>query len=484
MNVVIIGLGYVGLPLAQEAVRVGLNVTGLDIRQATVDGLNAGRSHVDDLSDADVAAMVAGGFRATTDVAGVGAAAGRHRHLRAHPAERVRRPRPDRGQGRHRDRREAAQAGRAHRPRVDDLPGHHRRDRPPDAGEGERPDRRASTSTWRSPRSASTRATSSYGIRNTPKVVGGLTPACTDAAAAFYGTVCDTVVKAKSAREAEMAKLLENTYRHVNIALVNEMAIFCHELGVDLWDAIRCAATKPFGFQAFYPGPGVGGHCIPIDPNYLSYKVRAELKHPFRFVELAQEINSRMPGYVVDRAAELLNTDAKPLNGAKVLLLGVTYKKDIADQRESPARPIARKLLQRGAVLSYHDPFVDAWQVDGKDIRRAAVAGRAGRPDDPAPGALRVRPGPPSPRTPTCCSTPVARFPETRSTRCSLPGDDPPYPRGCRRRQGCTSSSARSCITRPTPGSSTARSRPCSTPATTSRTSPRTSESAQHPVRG
>jgi len=168
-----------------------------------------------------------------------------------------------------------------------------------------------------------------------------------------------------------MAKLLENTYRHVNIALVNEMAIFCHELGVDLWDAIRCAATKPFGFQAFYPGPGVGGHCIPIDPNYLSYKVRAELSYPFRFVELAQEINNRMPGYVVDRAAEILNGDAKPLNGARVLLLGVTYKKDIADQRESPARPIARKLLQRGAVLSYHDPFVASWQVDGKDIPRA-----------------------------------------------------------------------------------------------------------------
>ena len=150
------------------------------------------------------------------------------------------------------------------------------------------------------------------------------------------------------------------------------MAIFCHELGVDLWDAIRCAATKPFGFQPFYPGPGVGGHCIPIDPNYLSYKVRAELNYPFRFVELAQEINSRMPGYVVDRAAELLNTCAKPLNGAAVLLLGVTYKKDIADQRESPARPIARKLLQRGANLTYHDPHVDNWQVDGRDIPRAA----------------------------------------------------------------------------------------------------------------
>src|SRR5262249_53336971 len=133
-----------------------------------------------------------------------------------------------------------------------------------------------------------------YGIRNTPKVVGGLTPACTEAAARFYGIVCDTVVTAKSAREAEMAKLLENTYRHVTTALVNAMRTSCHELGVAPWAAIRCAASKPSGFQPFYPGPGVGGHCIPIDPNSLSYRVRTELSYPFRFVELAQEINSRM----------------------------------------------------------------------------------------------------------------------------------------------------------------------------------------------
>jgi UDP-N-acetyl-D-glucosamine dehydrogenase len=157
----------------------------------------------------------------------------------------------------------------------------------------------------------------------------------------------------------------------VNIALVNEMAIFCRELGVDLWDAIRCAATKPFGFQAFSPGPGVGGHCIPIDPNYLSYKVRT-LGYPFWFVELAQEINGRMPGYVTERAAELLNRNAQPLNGARVLLLGVTYKRDIADQRESPARPIARRLRARGAVVSYHDPHVPEWLVDDEAIARAA----------------------------------------------------------------------------------------------------------------
>jgi nucleotide sugar dehydrogenase len=209
-----------------------------------------------------------------------------------------------------------------------------------------------------------------FGLRNTPKVVGGVTQTCAEAAHGFYATICDQVVVAKSAREAEMAKLLENTYRHVNIALVNEMAIFCRELGVDLWDAIRCAATKPFGYQPFYPGPGVGGHCIPIDPNYLSYKVRT-LGYPFRFVELAQEINGRMPGYVTERAAELLNRNAQPVNGARILLLGVTYKRDIADERESPARPIARKLKARGADVRYHDPYVAQWQVDGADIGRA-----------------------------------------------------------------------------------------------------------------
>jgi UDP-N-acetyl-D-glucosamine dehydrogenase len=370
VDVVIVGLGYVGLPLAREAVRAGLRVTGLDVRAATVEALNGGRSHVDDLSDGDVAAMVAGGFRATTELAGCGVP---DVIIICVPTPLSESDGPDLAAVKA----AAESAGRllgrgglvvlesttypgttdeVVRPVLEKASGltagidFHLAFSPERIDPGNRV----------------------YGIRNTPKVVGGLTPGCTEAAARFYRVVCETVVRAKSAREAEMAKLLENTYRHVNIALVNEMAIFCHELGVDLWDAIRCAASKPFGFQPFYPGPGVGGHCIPIDPNYLSYKVRTELSYPFRFVELAQEINSRMPGYVVDRAAELLNTAAKPLNGARVLLLGVTYKKDIADQRESPARPIARKLLQRGAAVSYHDPFVHSWQVDGRDIARAA----------------------------------------------------------------------------------------------------------------
>jgi len=369
VNVAIIGLGYVGLPLAKEAVRAGLHVTGLDIKEATVDGLSAGRSHVDDLSDAEIAAMLAGGFRATTDAGDCGdpdvivicvptpLSASDGPDLTAVTAA-------------------AESAGALLR--QGSLVILESTTYPGTTDEVVRPMlEKASGLTAGigfhlafSPERIDP-GNEVYGVRNTPKVVGGVTPTCTEAAAGFYRHLCDTVVRAKSAREAEMAKLLENTYRHVNIALVNEMAIFCHELGVDLWDAIRCAATKPFGFQAFHPGPGVGGHCIPIDPNYLSYKVRAELNYPFRFVELAQEINSRMPGYVVDRAAELLNTHAKPLNGAQVLLLGVTYKKDIADQRESPARPIARKLLQRGAAVSYHDPFVERWEVDGRDIPRA-----------------------------------------------------------------------------------------------------------------
>jgi nucleotide sugar dehydrogenase len=371
VNVVIIGLGYVGLPLAQEAVRVGLSVTGLDVKQATVEALNAGRSHVDDLADADIAAMVAGGFHATTDI----------REISAPDVIVICVPTPlseSDGPDLTAVRSATESAAKILKPGA--LVVLESTTYPGTTDEVVRPllEKTAGLTAGIdfhlafSPERIDP-GNETYGIRNTPKVVGGITPACTAAAAAFYGQVCDTVVQAKTAREAEMAKLLENTYRHVNIALVNEMAIFSHELGVDLWDAIRCAATKPFGFQAFYPGPGVGGHCIPIDPNYLSYKVRAELKHPFRFVELAQEINSRMPGYVVDRAAELLNTHAKPLNGAKVLLLGVTYKKDIADQRESPARPIARRLLQRGAVLSYHDPYVESWRVDGRDIERAAA---------------------------------------------------------------------------------------------------------------
>jgi UDP-N-acetyl-D-glucosamine dehydrogenase len=368
-DVLVIGLGYVGLPLAAQASRAGFRVTGYDTSAAIAAGLNAGRSHVDDVSGEQVAAARARGFRATADEAGIGP---QDVIVICVPTPLSEADGPDLGAVR-----AAAQtAGRLLRPGT--LVSLESTTYPGTTDEVVRPllekvsglSAGIDFSLVFSPERIDP-GNPEYGLVNTPKIIGGVTPSCADAAAAFYGRICEQVVRAASAREAEMAKLLENTYRHVNIALVNEMAIFCRELGVDLHDAIRCAATKPFGFAPFYPGPGVGGHCIPIDPNYLSYKVRT-LGYPFRFVELAQEINGRMPGYVTERAAELLNRNALPVNGARVLLLGVTYKRDIADQRESPARPIARKLRARGAAVAYHDPYVPAWQVDGQDVPRAS----------------------------------------------------------------------------------------------------------------
>ena len=373
VNLLVIGLGYVGLPLAREAALKGLDVVGYDLDSEVVAGLNSGRSHVGDVSAADVAEMLANGFRAT-------AVESETVESEAGPPDTVvicvptplgAASAPDLAAVRA----ATEMAGRLLRPGM--LIVLESTTYPGTTDEVVRPLLEKASgltagvdfSLAFSPERIDP-GNPHFGIRNTPKVVGGQTSSCADAAERFYGLFCDQVVRARSAREAEMAKLLENTYRHVNIALVNEMAIFCHELGVDLWDAIRCAATKPFGFHAFFPGPGVGGHCIPIDPNYLSYKVRT-LGYPFRFVELAQEINSRMPVYVVDRAAELLNRNAKPLNGANVLLLGVTYKRDVADQRESPGRVIGRKLRARGAVLAYHDPYVGEWSLDGDAVRRA-----------------------------------------------------------------------------------------------------------------
>ncbi|KAB1146012.1 nucleotide sugar dehydrogenase [Streptomyces luteolifulvus] len=199
---------------------------------------------------------------------------------------------------------------------------------------------------------------------NTPKVIGGLTPACTESAAAFYGRLTDKVVRARGPREAETVQLLETNFRHVNIALVNEMAVLCHGLGVDLWDVIRCAETKPFGFQAFRPGPGVGGHGVPQD-------LTGHAGRTLRMVELAQQVNSQMPRYVIQRAATLLNEHGKSARGARVLLLGVTYKPDLADQQAAPAHEIAMRLMELGASVSYHDPHIPSWSVLDRPVPRA-----------------------------------------------------------------------------------------------------------------
>jgi nucleotide sugar dehydrogenase len=204
-----------------------------------------------------------------------------------------------------------------------------------------------------------------HGYGSTPKVIGGLTPACTESAAAFYGRLTEKVVRARGPREAETVQLLETNYRHVNIALVNEMAVLCHDLGVDIWDVIRCAETKPFGFQAFRPGPGVGGHAAPQDLSGAPGTARS-----LRMVELAQQLNDGMPRYVVQRAAALLNEHGKSARGAVVLLLGVTYKPDLGDPQGSPAQEIALRLMELGAAVTYHDPYVPVWSVHGRRVPR------------------------------------------------------------------------------------------------------------------
>lgn len=208
-----------------------------------------------------------------------------------------------------------------------------------------------------------------YKITNTPKIVGGSSAESTKRALAFYTQFIETVIETVGTREAETAKLLENTYRHVNIALMNEMAMFCHELGIDVWEVVRLASSKPYGFQAFYPGPGVGGHCIPVDPNYLSYEVKRRLGVPFRFIEMATDINTGMPNYVVGRIQDLLNDQSKALKGSRVLLLGVTYKPDIADLRESPALEVAELLLDKGADMVFHDPHATQFRVHGEMLQ-------------------------------------------------------------------------------------------------------------------
>ena len=361
-KLVVIGLGYVGLPLAQAAIQSGMSVQGLDVSSRVVEGLNSGRSHVDDLSDADIQTMINGGFTASADPAVLADA--------DVAVICVPTPLDDAGGPDLRAVRSAVSMVQAHLHDGQTVilesttyPGTTDEEvRPVLESTG----MKAGVDFYLafSPERIDP-GNPVYGIKNTPKVVGGVDPASTVKAAAFYRKFIDTVVEAKGAREAETAKLLENTYRHINIALVNEMARFCHELDIDLWDVIEAARTKPFGFQAFYPGPGVGGHCIPIDPNYLSYQVRAKLGYPFRFVELAQEINSTMPAYVAQRVQDVLNDESKAVRGSQVLLLGVTYKPNIADERESPARPVAEALLAMGAELKFHDPHVSLWHVAG-----------------------------------------------------------------------------------------------------------------------
>ncbi|CAL8977909.1 UDP-N-acetyl-D-glucosamine 6-dehydrogenase [Propionicimonas sp. T2.31MG-18] len=364
-HLVVMGQGYVGLPMALRAAEAGIRVTGFDTNRKVTAALGSAVSHIGDVTSDQLKEGLARGYNATSDPA----------CLRTADVVIVCVPTPlgpDGGP----DLRavEAAAdligenipAGALCILESTTYPGTTEEVFAPRVCR----DRLVVGDTVHiafSPERINPGQTE-YGVQNTPKVVGGLTPACTARAAAFYERFIDEVVSAKGAKEAEMAKLLENTFRHVNIALVNEMARFSRELGIDLWDAIDCAETKPFGFMAFRPGPGVGGHCIPVDPSYLSHRVRAVLGYSFRMVELAEEVNTAAPVYVAQRVADLLNERSLAVKGARVLLLGVTYKPDVADMRETPAAPLASRLLHQGAKLSYHDPLVASWHVDGRDL--------------------------------------------------------------------------------------------------------------------
>jgi UDP-N-acetyl-D-glucosamine dehydrogenase len=215
-----------------------------------------------------------------------------------------------------------------------------------------------------------------YTTRNIPKIVGGIGKVSTEAAALLYGSIVEKVIKISSTRVAEMVKLLENTFRAVNIGMANELALMCHKMDIDVWEVIDAAKTKPFGFMPFYPGPGLGGHCIPIDPYYLSWKARQN-GFECRFIELAGHVNSAMPDYVVERVADALNTARKSINGSRVHLLGVAYKRDVNDMRESPALDVIELLRKRGATLNYSDPYVPELRHGDHAMRRCILIVRS-----------------------------------------------------------------------------------------------------------
>ena len=361
----IVGLGYVGLPLAMELVRAGFRVLGFDISKRVVDGLNAGRSHIQDIpSDAVAKAVAAGKFSATADLSRLSEPDAIAIAVPT-PLSKTKDPDVSYVLSATESIKKTLRRGQLVILESTTYPGTTRELMLP-----------ALESTGLkvgedfflafSPERVDP-GNPKYNTRNTPKVVGGITPNCLQVTVALYEPAIERVVSVSSTEAAELVKILENTFRSVNIGLVNEMAIVCDKLGVDVWEVIDAAATKPFGFMKFTPGPGVGGHCIPLDPHYLAWKMRT-LNYRTRFIELAGEINAEMPEYWVARVADRLNDQGKAVRGSTVLVLGVAYKKDIDDIRESPALDVIRLLEQRGAVVKYHDPHVPKLHEDGVEL--------------------------------------------------------------------------------------------------------------------
>jgi UDP-N-acetyl-D-glucosamine dehydrogenase len=362
-RVAVLGLGYVGLPLAVAFAEAGFDVYGIDPDLRKVDTINAGKSHIPDISNEKIAQLVkAGKIIASADFA----------LLAKVDAVSICVPTPLRQTGdpdlsfilsATDDLAKFMHPGMVVVLESTTYPGTTREILLPKLGEEQGLVAGYNFFLAFSPERVDP-GRKDWTTYNTPKVIGGITLACTEIASAWYGQALETVVPVSSAEAAEMAKLLENTYRMINIGLVNEMAIICNRLGIDVWEVIDAAATKPFGFMKFTPGPGLGGHCIPIDPLYLSWKLKA-LNYSARFIELASEINTNMPRYVVSRIQDALNEIGKAVKGNSFLILGAAYKPDIDDLRESPALDVMGLLEQKGGTVFYHDPFIPKIDHDG-----------------------------------------------------------------------------------------------------------------------
>jgi UDP-N-acetyl-D-glucosamine dehydrogenase len=356
----VIGLGYVGLPLAVDFAHAGFKVVALDLDKSKVEAINSGRSYIKDIESEDVQRAVASGkLNATTN----------YEALREADTVSICVPTPLR---KTKDPDISYIVSATESLAANFRPGQliilESTTYPGTTDEVILP--RLSAGGYVvgedfflafSPERVDP-GNPDFKTANIPKVIGGVTPRCRDLASALYSHVIKQIVPVSSTSTAEMVKLLENTFRAVNIGMANELAIMCAKLGIDVWEVIDAAATKPFGFMPFYPGPGLGGHCIPIDPHYLSWKLKT-LDYKARFIELASEINTDMPLYVLDLVSDALNDHAKPLRGSRVLVLGVTYKRDVEDVRESPAIDIINLLLSKGAHAEYHDPYASTLQV-------------------------------------------------------------------------------------------------------------------------
>ena len=376
-SVAILGLGYVGLPLAVVFAEAGFHVTGIDPDQRKVTTVNRGESHIPDVPTEQVSRLVADGrLQATTDFS----------VLQNAEAVSICVPTPLRKTGdpdlsfildATQELAKYMHPGMVVVLESTTYPGTTREILLPRLGDERSLVAGESFFLAFSPERVDP-GRKDWTTINTPKVIGGITPVCSEVSTAWYGEALEKVVPVSSAEVAEMAKLLENTFRMINIGLVNEMAIMCNRLGVDVWEVIDAAATKPFGYMKFTPGPGLGGHCIPIDPLYLSWKLRA-LNYTARFIELASEINTSMPRYVVNLVQEAMNEQSKALRGSRILVLGVAYKPDIDDLRESPALDVIGLLEQKGAEVTYHDPFIPTLRDDGQvrtsepDLMQAAA---------------------------------------------------------------------------------------------------------------